>query len=144
MLADVMEHNSAALPVGRWQRMLRAGQSITAEVAPPLSYAVEMLDKALPLRGLADSVEAADGAGVRAHQFPYRSLNAPGQRCGASAPAQPDAKPVFDLETIGLPETAVAIRERNELPYGQKGVAERSREIAAYGDLSGRRVAVQA
>ncbi len=33
---------------------------------------------------------------------------------------QPDAKPVFDLESRQLMETAVGIRDRNELPSGRK------------------------
>ncbi len=38
---------------------------------------------------------------------------------------QPDAKAVFDLDTAGLAATAVAIRDRGELPHGRKvgGVA---------------------
>jgi methylenetetrahydrofolate reductase (NADPH) len=43
-----------------------------------------------------------------------------------SAGDQPDAKPVFDLDSIGLLETAVGIRDRGELPNGRKvtGAAE--------------------
>ena len=33
---------------------------------------------------------------------------------------QPDAKPVFDLDTVALTRTAVAIRDRGELPSGRK------------------------
>jgi methylenetetrahydrofolate reductase (NADPH) len=33
---------------------------------------------------------------------------------------QPDAKPVFDLDTVALTKTAVAIRDRGELPSGRK------------------------
>lgn len=33
---------------------------------------------------------------------------------------QPDAKPVFDLDSRALIETAVAIRDKNELPSGRK------------------------
>jgi methylenetetrahydrofolate reductase (NADPH) len=33
---------------------------------------------------------------------------------------QPDAKPVFDLETRTLLQTAVSIRDRGELPHGRK------------------------
>jgi methylenetetrahydrofolate reductase (NADPH) len=32
---------------------------------------------------------------------------------------QPDAKGVFDLDSIGIVETAVAIRDRHQLPYGR-------------------------
>src|SRR3954469_5921747 len=37
-----------------------------------------------------------------------------------SAGDQPDAKPVFDLDSGALIETAVGIRERGELPSGRK------------------------
>src|SRR3954463_4204570 len=37
-----------------------------------------------------------------------------------SAGDQPDAKPVFDLDSSALIETAVAIRDRGELPSGRK------------------------
>ena len=33
---------------------------------------------------------------------------------------QPDAKPVFDLDTAALAATAAGIRDRGELPYGRK------------------------
>lgn len=33
---------------------------------------------------------------------------------------QPDAKPVFDLDTVGLLTTAAGLRERGELPSGRK------------------------
>jgi methylenetetrahydrofolate reductase (NADPH) len=33
---------------------------------------------------------------------------------------QPDAKPVFDLDTVALTRTAVGIRDRGELPNGRK------------------------
>ncbi len=33
---------------------------------------------------------------------------------------QPDAKPVFDLDTAALAATAVGIRDRGQLPYGRK------------------------
>src|SRR5262245_50892842 len=41
-----------------------------------------------------------------------------GDRPGAGD--QPDAKPVFDLDSIALMETARAIRDRGELPSGRK------------------------
>ena len=37
-----------------------------------------------------------------------------------SAGDQPDAKPVFDLDTVGLLRTANGIRDRGELPSGRK------------------------
>ncbi|HML12853.1 MAG TPA: methylenetetrahydrofolate reductase [Xanthobacteraceae bacterium] len=33
---------------------------------------------------------------------------------------QPDAKPVFDLDTVGLLQTAAGLRDRGELPSGRK------------------------
>lgn len=51
------------------QEKLEAGRfAITAEVTPPVSASRdELLDKALPLKGLADAVNVTDGAGARAH-----------------------------------------------------------------------------
>jgi methylenetetrahydrofolate reductase (NADPH) len=44
------------------------GFAITAEVTPPVSASRdELLDKALPLKGLADAVNVTDGAGARPH-----------------------------------------------------------------------------
>src|ERR1700738_2135344 len=37
-----------------------------------------------------------------------------------SAGDQPDAKPVFDLDTVGLLRTAAGMRDRGELPSGRK------------------------
>jgi methylenetetrahydrofolate reductase (NADPH) len=51
------------------QQKLQAGHfAITAEVTPPVSASRdELLDKALPLKGLADAVNVTDGAGARPH-----------------------------------------------------------------------------
>jgi methylenetetrahydrofolate reductase (NADPH) len=51
------------------QQKLAAGQFVmTAEVTPPVTCARgELLDKALPLKGLADAVNVTDGAGARPH-----------------------------------------------------------------------------
>ena len=51
------------------QEKLAAGQFvITAEITPPVSFSRdELLDKALPLKGLADAVNVTDGAGARPH-----------------------------------------------------------------------------
>jgi len=48
---------------------LKSGKFVlTAEVTPPVSCdAQDLLDKVLPLRGLADAVNVTDGAGARAH-----------------------------------------------------------------------------
>jgi methylenetetrahydrofolate reductase (NADPH) len=51
------------------QEKLRAGQFVmTAEITPPVSFdANDLLQKVLPLRGLADAVNVTDGASARAH-----------------------------------------------------------------------------
>jgi len=48
-----------------------------------------------------------------------------------SAGDQPDAKPVFDLDSRALIETAVAIRDRGELPSGRKVTGHASYFIGA-------------
>ena len=132
---------------------------MTAEVTPPVSCnPQDLLDKALPLKDLADAVNVTDGAGARAHlgalasaailqrsgiepvlQLTCRDRNRlalQSDLLGAAAlglrnllvlrgddPAagdQPDAKPVFDLDSGALIQTAVAIRDRGELPSGRK------------------------
>ena len=54
---------------GRLERVMRSGAfAVTAEVTPPLSSSPgDLLDKALPLRGLADAVNVTDGASARVH-----------------------------------------------------------------------------
>ena len=51
------------------QRALEAGDfAITSEIMPPLSSdPTTLLDRALPLRGIADAVNVTDGASARAH-----------------------------------------------------------------------------
>ncbi|HVV81351.1 MAG TPA: methylenetetrahydrofolate reductase [Pseudolabrys sp.] len=51
------------------QQKIAAGQFVmTAEVTPPVTFLRdELLDKALPLKGLADAVNITDGAGARPH-----------------------------------------------------------------------------
>ena len=140
--------------------LLRAGRFVmTAEVTPPVSCdRDDLMQKALPLRGLADAVNLTDGAGARAHmsapiaaamlvaagiepilQFTCRDRNRialQSELMGAAAAGvrnlliltgddpkagdQPEAKPVFDLDTIALTELARAIRDRGELPHGRK------------------------
>src|ERR1700693_4688337 len=54
---------------GALERRLRAGEfAITAEITPPLSAdPQDLIERALPLRGLADAVNVTDGASARAH-----------------------------------------------------------------------------
>ena len=60
---------SASPPALGLEEKLRAGQFvITAEVTPPVSFrADDLLQRALPLRGLADAINVTDGASARAH-----------------------------------------------------------------------------
>jgi methylenetetrahydrofolate reductase (NADPH) len=142
------------------QQKIAAGQFvITAEVTPPATFSRDdFLDKALPLKGLADAVNVTDGAGARSHmsalvsatllaqngiepilQLTCRDRNRialQSELMGAaalgsrnilalrgddpSAGDQPDAKPVFDLDSRALLETARRLRDQNELPNGRK------------------------
>jgi methylenetetrahydrofolate reductase (NADPH) len=47
---------------------------------------------------------------------------------------QPDAKPVFDLDTVALTRTAAAIRDRGELPSGRK-ISGRADFFLGAGDI---------
>ena len=115
------------------------------------------MERAAPLKGLADAVNVTDGASARAHleatvaaslllqsgiepilQLTCRDRNRialQSQLVGASALGivnvlaltgddpkqgdQPDAKPVFDLDSTGLVATAAAIRDNHQLPHGR-------------------------
>jgi methylenetetrahydrofolate reductase (NADPH) len=143
----------------RLRELLQSKQfALTAEITPPLSAdPKDLLDRALPLKGLADAVNVTDGAGARAHlestvaahlllqngiepilQLTCRDRNRIGlqsQLVGAAAlgivnilalkgddPSrgdQPDAKPVFDLDSAGIVATAVSIRDKHQLPHGR-------------------------
>ena len=145
---------------GQLEKALASGRFVmTAEVTPPVSCAPQdLLDKSLPLKGLADAVNVTDGAGARAHlgalasavlllqngvepvlQLTCRDRNRlalQSDLLGAaalglhnllvlrgddpSAGDQPDAKPVFDLDSGALIATAVGIRDKGELPSGRK------------------------
>jgi methylenetetrahydrofolate reductase (NADPH) len=142
------------------QQKLAAGQFvITAELTPPVTCSrAELLDTALPLKGVADAVNVTDGAGARAHlgamtaatmlaaegiepilQLTCRDRNRlalQSDLMGAAASGirnllalrgddptagdQPDAKPVFDLDTRQLLETARRLRDHGDLPSGRK------------------------
>jgi methylenetetrahydrofolate reductase (NADPH) len=142
------------------KNLLKAGRFVvTAEITPPLScIPQDVIEKAQPLKGLADAVNVTDGAGARPHmsataaaffllqmgvepilQFTCRDRNrialqsallgaaAVGIRnvllLGGDDPKagdQPDTKPVFDLDSRRLIETARLMRDRQELPTGRK------------------------
>jgi len=74
----------------RLERALRGRQfAITAEITPPVSCdAQDLLDKALPLRGLADAVNVTDGASARVH------MSAP---IAAAILAQAGLEPILQL-----------------------------------------------
>lgn len=141
------------------QQKIAAGKFvITAEVTPPVTFSRdELLDKALPLKGLADAVNITDGAGARPHmsalisatllaqngmepilQLTCRDRNRialQSELMGAAAVGirnilalrgddpkagdQPETKPVFDLDSRGLLETARRMRDQGELPNGK-------------------------
>jgi methylenetetrahydrofolate reductase (NADPH) len=140
------------------QRLADGRFVLTAEVVPPVSCdAQELLNKAAPLKGVADAVNVTDGAGARAHmsavasasilraagiepilQLVCRDRNRIGLQSdlmGASALGirnllilggdkptagdQPEAKPVFDLDSRQLSQTAKMIGE-GSLPTGTK------------------------
>jgi methylenetetrahydrofolate reductase (NADPH) len=71
-------------------KILRAGQfAVTAEIAPPASADPQvLLDKALPLRGLADAVNVTDGAQARASMSPLAA---------AAILANNDIEPILQL-----------------------------------------------
>jgi methylenetetrahydrofolate reductase (NADPH) len=139
--------------------LLQAGRfAVTAEIAPPASGDPQaLLDRGLPLRGLADAVNVTDGAQARASmsalaaaavlaqhgiepilQMSCRDRNRialQSDLLGASALGlrnllmlrgddptagdQPDAMPVFDLDTQALVATAAMMRDRGQLPSGR-------------------------
>jgi methylenetetrahydrofolate reductase (NADPH) len=131
---------------------------LTAEISPPLSAdASALMERAAPLKGLADAVNVTDGANARAHldstvaasilllegiepilQLTCRDRNRialQSQLVGAAALGivnvlaltgddpkagdQPDAKPVFDLDSSSLVATAATIRDKHQLPHGR-------------------------
>ena len=144
---------------GGFEAKLRAGDFvITAEISPPLSSDPEhLLQRTMPLAGLADAVNITDGASARVHmsalaaaailvregiepvlQLTCRDRNRialQSDLLGAAALGvrylllltgddpgagdQPEAKPVFDLDSRKLIETAAGIRDRHELPTGR-------------------------
>ncbi|MCT8974786.1 methylenetetrahydrofolate reductase [Microbaculum marinisediminis] len=153
-MAEEADHKS------NLQTVLEAGHfAITAELVPPAATDPRLLlDKAMPLKGLADAVNVTDGAGARSHmcslasaallagagvepvmQMTCRDRNRiaiQSDLMGAAALGirnllilrgddptagdQPDAKPVFDLDSRGLTETVIGIRDRRELPSGRE------------------------
>jgi methylenetetrahydrofolate reductase (NADPH) len=145
--------------MSRLANILRAGQfAVTAEIAPPASADPQaLLEKALPLRGLADAVNVTDGAQARASMSPLAAaailarhdiepilqlscrdrnrIALQSDLLGAAALGinnvlmlrgddptagdQPDTKPVFDLDTQALVQTAARMRDEGKLPSGR-------------------------
>jgi methylenetetrahydrofolate reductase (NADPH) len=59
---------SSPAPSGLARRLTAGRFVVTAEVVPPSSCAPEdLVERALPLKGVADAVNVTDGAGARAH-----------------------------------------------------------------------------
>ena len=85
-------------PASRLEQALRSRQFvITAEITPPVSCsAQDLLEKALPLRGLADAVNVTDGASARVH------MSAP---IAASILARRGLEPILQL----------TLRDRNRI-----------------------------
>ena len=146
--------------VTRLEDTLKSGKFVlTAEITPPVSCDKnDLLDKALPLRGLADAVNVTDGAGASVHlaavtaatllrqagiepilQLTCRDRNRIALQSELVAAAavgvrnvllltgdkpdagdQPDAKPVFDLDSLTLMATARTLRDQGQLPNGRK------------------------
>jgi methylenetetrahydrofolate reductase (NADPH) len=90
--------NAPPLPPSVLEESLQAGAFvITAEIVPPASCdARDLLDKALPLRDLADAVNVTDGAGARAHM---------GATAAAAILARNGIEPILQL----------ACRDRNRI-----------------------------
>jgi len=147
-------------PVSPLAERLRSGRfALTAEIVPPVSCdPADLIEKARPLKGLADAVNVTDGAGANVHlgavtaaalllragiepilQLTCRDRNRIALQSELIAAAasgvhnlllltgdqpsagdQPDAKAVFDLDSLTLMETARALRDRGELPSGRK------------------------
>src|SRR5205814_9269485 len=146
-------------PISRLAEVLRAGRfAITAEIAPPAAADPQaLLDRALPLRGLADAVNVTDGAQARASisalaaaailvrhdiervlQMSCRDRNRialQSDLLGASALGirnvlvmtgdhpkfgdHPEAKPVFDLDSVQLLWTLRHMRDQGALLSGR-------------------------
>jgi methylenetetrahydrofolate reductase (NADPH) len=146
-------------PAGSLEAKLRSRRFVvTAELTPPVSCdPSDLLNKALPLRGLADAFNVNDAPGAHAHlaavtagailvqngfepivQMTCRDRNRialQGDLLAVAASGarnllllrgddptrgdQPDAKAVFDLDAVGLIETARTIRDRGALPSGR-------------------------
>ena len=146
-------------PPGGLESLLAAGHFVvTAELAPPLAAdAGALLDRAAPLKGLADAVNVTDAAGARTAmsslaaaavlvqagiepvlQMTCRDRNRialTGELMGAAMLGipnilvlhgddpkggdQPEAKPVYDLDSRRLIALARQLRDEGTLPSGR-------------------------
>ena len=169
-----MPETTTDKPASHLEDALRVGRFvITTEIAPPVSFdPSDLLDRASPLKGLADAVNVTDGASARAHmsalmaaailvrngiepilQVTCRDRNRialAADLMGAAAAGirnlllltgddpkagdQPDAKPVFDLDSTALTAVARTMRDRGELPTG-KTIAGKAEFFLGAADL---------
>jgi len=153
------QSSRSPLPGTLEDRLRQARFVMTAEIVPPVSCEARgLLQKAAPLKGLADAINVTDGAGARAHmsalaaagllaaagfepilQMTCRDKNRialQGEMMGAvafgirnlllltgddpKAGDQPETKPVFDIDSRTLIETARRLRDEGTLPTGRK------------------------
>ena len=144
-LVDLPGHSSR----GRLERVLRRGEfAVTAELSPPDSANVEDVDeRARNFEGWVDGINATDGSGAHCHmssvavcailtrigyspvmQISCRDYNriaiqgnvlcltGDGVQCGD----QPEAKPVFDLDSISLLSVIRMMRDEGRFLSGRK------------------------
>jgi methylenetetrahydrofolate reductase (NADPH) len=167
--------------VSRLSDILRARKfAVTAEIAPPASADPQvLLDKALPLRGLADAVNVTDGAQARASMSPLAAaailvrndiepilqlscrdrnrIALQSDLLGAAALGitnvlmlrgddptagdQPDTKPVFDLDTQALVQTAARMeRATDQKAEGCRICVELLQQLAEIDGVAGAHV----
>ena len=134
----VAGHSSA----GRLERALRAGRfAVTAELNPPDSAdPADVYSRALVLSEVCDAINATDASGANCHmssvgicalltragystimQISCRDRNRIAiQGDGVETGDHPQAKPVFDLDSVTLLETIRAMRDEARFLSGRK------------------------
>jgi len=98
---------------GRFERVLKAGHfAITTEIAPPdSSDPDEVLARAALFDGYVDAINATDGSGAHC-------LCLSGDDVGAGD--HPEAKAVFDFDSISLTRTLRILRDESRFLSGRK------------------------